>query len=119
MWYRCSEDVKISCAALPLRDIWDFFGSPVSVYYTINRQKRLTGCDLPAGGLVPSPSLSCCLKTVHAAALLDTSHRRDQQRPSSVSIHNYDAFCHHRYKYRRRGLMVRRHNVVSARLRLI
>ncbi|KAG0714136.1 hypothetical protein GWK47_014703 [Chionoecetes opilio] len=31
---------------------------------------------------------------------------------------NYDVIRAHSYKYRRRGLMVRRHNVVSARLRL-
>ncbi|MPC88856.1 hypothetical protein E2C01_083777 [Portunus trituberculatus] len=36
----------------------------------------------------------------------------------SVSIQHYDAFRHHHYKYRRRGLIVRRHNVVAARLRL-
>ena len=75
-------------------------------------------CALPAAALPPSPSLACCLKRVRVAAFMDTSHRRDQQRPASISIQHYDAFRHHRYKYRRRGLLVRRHNVVSARLRL-
>ncbi|KAG0714096.1 Dynein heavy chain [Chionoecetes opilio] len=42
----------------------------------------------------------------------------DRLRANSVSIQHYDAFRQNRYKYRRRGLMVRRHNVVAARLRL-
>ncbi|MPC93904.1 hypothetical protein E2C01_089050 [Portunus trituberculatus] len=77
-----------------------------------------TAYDLPAGGLVPSPSLSCSLKKVRVAALLNISNCRDQRRPAGVSIHHNDAFRHHRYKYRWGGLMVRRHNVVSPRLRL-
>ena len=75
-------------------------------------------CRLPCRSADPSPSLSCFLTKVRAHAFLSTSHDRDQQRPQSVSIQHYDAFRHHRYKYRRRGLMVRRHNVLSARLRL-
>ncbi|MPC71344.1 hypothetical protein E2C01_065621 [Portunus trituberculatus] len=58
-----------------------------------------TACDLLAADLSPLPSLSCCLKKVHVAALLETSRRRDHQRPASVSIHHYHAFRHHRYKY--------------------
>ncbi|MPC52190.1 hypothetical protein E2C01_046052 [Portunus trituberculatus] len=83
--------------------------------------------DLPTGGwvgrkLLNSSSSSFCELygvldgKVHAAALLDTSHSRDQQRLASVSIHHYDVFCHHRYKYRHWGHMIKRHNVVSARL---
>lgn len=34
----------------------------------------------------------------------------------SVSVQHYDAFRHHSYKCRRRGVMVRRHNVEAARL---
>ncbi|KAG0722460.1 hypothetical protein GWK47_044429 [Chionoecetes opilio] len=75
-------------------------------------------CSLPPSDAGPSPSLSCSLSQVRVATFLPTSHLMDCQRAVSVSIQHYDAFRHHRYKYRRQGLMVRRHNVVSARLRL-
>ena len=65
-----------------------------------------------------SPSLSCFLTMVRAASFLITSHHRDRQRTHSIFIQHYDAFRHHCYKYRRRVMMVRRHNVVAARLRL-
>ena len=44
--------------------------------------------------------------------------RRDAERPYSITIQHYESVCRHKYTHRRRGLMVRRHNVVSARLRL-
>ncbi|KAG0729345.1 hypothetical protein GWK47_030553 [Chionoecetes opilio] len=75
-------------------------------------------CSLPPSDAGPSPLLSCSLSKVRAATFLTTSHLMDCQRAVSVSIQHYDAFRHHRYRYRRRGLMFRRHNVVSARLRL-
>ena len=74
-------------------------------------------CTLPCGER-PFPSLSCYLSRVRTDSFRSTDHCRNQQRAHSLSIQHYDAFRHHRYKYRRRGLMVRRHNVVAARLRL-
>ncbi|XP_076034561.1 uncharacterized protein LOC143021155 [Oratosquilla oratoria] len=62
-------------------------------------------------------SLPCYLNRVRSAALLPEQRRRDTERPFSVTITHYESVCRHKYTYRRRGLMVRRHNV-SARLRL-
>ena len=75
-------------------------------------------CRLDPRDAGPSPSLSCYISRIRAAAFLPTTHLTDHQRVGSVSIRHYDAFRCHRFKYRRRGLVVRRHNVVSARLRL-
>ncbi|KAG0714003.1 hypothetical protein GWK47_014959 [Chionoecetes opilio] len=75
-------------------------------------------CSLPLRDAGPSPSLSCYLLRVNTHTYVSTLHHRARQRANSVSIQHYDAFRQHRYKYRRRGLMVRRHNVVAARLRL-
>ena len=75
-------------------------------------------CRLDPRDAGPSPSISCYMSRIRAAALLPTTHLTDHQRAESVSIRHYDAFRDHRFKYRRRGLVVRRHNVVSARLRL-
>ncbi|KAK7084335.1 hypothetical protein SK128_006019 [Halocaridina rubra] len=47
-----------------------------------------------------------------------TVWRRDADRANSVSMQHRDHFLHSRYKYHRCGLMVRKHNVVSARLRM-
>ncbi|KAK3877525.1 hypothetical protein Pcinc_017768 [Petrolisthes cinctipes] len=63
-------------------------------------------CTLGFGGGDAQPSLRC------------TVQRRDEERGDSVSIQHHDNFLQNRHKYRRHGLMVRRHNVVSARLRL-
>ncbi|KAG0727672.1 hypothetical protein GWK47_034171 [Chionoecetes opilio] len=90
------------------------------------RQQRLdtvdglakAACGLPPNGNGPSPSLLCYRARLRSDALLSTARSRDTQRGDSVSIQHYDIIRAHRYKYRRRGLMVRRHNVVSARLRL-
>ncbi|KAG0716294.1 hypothetical protein GWK47_010036 [Chionoecetes opilio] len=75
-------------------------------------------CGLPPNGNGPSPSLLCYRARLRSDALLSTARSRDTLRGDSVSIQHYDVIRAHRYKYRRRGLMVRRHNVVSARLRL-
>ncbi|KAG0718483.1 hypothetical protein GWK47_052366 [Chionoecetes opilio] len=75
-------------------------------------------CGLPPNGNGPSPSLLCYRAGLRSDALLSTARSRDTQRGDSVSIQHYDVIRAHSYKYRRRGLMVRRHNVVSARLRL-
>lgn len=47
-----------------------------------------------------------------------TVTRRDAECANSVSIQHYDNLIDVPHKYRRHGLMVRRHNVVSVRLRL-
>ncbi|MPC51070.1 hypothetical protein E2C01_044907 [Portunus trituberculatus] len=43
---------------------------------------------------------------------------REAERHHSVSITHYESVSRNKYSYRLHGLMVRRHNVVSARLRL-
>ncbi len=75
-------------------------------------------CRLPRRGDGRPLSLSCYLARVRSAAFLPEQRRRDTERPYSVSITHYESVCRDKYAYRRRGLMVRRHNVVSARLRL-
>ena len=64
------------------------------------------------------PSLRCFRTNIYSAAYAMTVHRRDAERANSVSIQHHDHFLQSRHKYRRYGVMVRRHNVVSARLRL-
>ncbi|KAG0718482.1 hypothetical protein GWK47_052363 [Chionoecetes opilio] len=75
-------------------------------------------CGLPPNGNGPSPSLLCYRARLRSDALLSTARSRDTQRGDSVSIQHYDVIRAHSYKYRHRGLIVRWHNVVSARLRL-
>ena len=75
-------------------------------------------CRLPHRGDGRPLSLPCYLSRVRATAFLPEQRRRDVERPFSVTIHHYESVCRHKYTFRRRGLMVRRHNVVSARLRL-
>ena len=70
---------------------------------------------LPDGA---TPSLRCLQKMVQVAAHHSTHYRMEAERPHSVSIQHYDHFRLSPPKYRRHGLMVRRHNIVSARLRL-
>ena len=70
---------------------------------------------LPDGA---APSLRCYKKMIHAAALHSTHHRMEVERPHSISIQHYDHFRPSPAKYRRHGLMFRRHNIVTARLRL-
>ena len=55
---------------------------------------------------------------VRQAASTPTRLRSEAERATSVSIPHYEHFQDRPPKYRRTGLMVRRHNVVSARLRL-
>lgn len=76
-------------------------------------------CDLdPPAADAPTTSLLCYRKIVRQAARSPTHHRRDAERATSESIQHYDHFLSHQHTYRRNGLMVRRHNVVCARLRL-
>ncbi len=75
-------------------------------------------CRLPLRGDEPPLFLPCYLSRVCSVAFLPAWRRRDAERPHSVTINHYESVCRHKYSYRRRGLMVRRHNVVSARLRL-
>ena len=107
----------MSQRALVVKFLWIPSHIGISYSDTVDRLAK-AACRLPRRIAGPSPSLSCYLARVRIASFLSTSQRRDRQRALSVSIHHYDSFRHHRYKYRRRGLMVRRHNVVSARLRL-
>ncbi|XP_063603272.1 uncharacterized protein LOC134779200 [Penaeus indicus] len=72
---------------------------------------------LPAADASPA-TLSHYKRRIRASARLSITRRRSAERPASVSIQHYDYFASHPYKYRRRGLLVRRHNVVAARLRL-
>ncbi len=72
--------------------------------------------DLPA---VRAPISYRCYKHILFSAIHAlTVTRRDAERANSVSIQHYDSFIDVPHKYCRHGLMVRRHNVVSARLRL-
>ena len=75
-------------------------------------------CRLPPRGNERPLSLPCYLSRVRLSYLLPVGRRRDAERPHSITIQHYESVCRQKYTYRRRGLMVRRHNVVSARLRL-
>ncbi|MPC53339.1 hypothetical protein E2C01_047229 [Portunus trituberculatus] len=75
-------------------------------------------CDLPPREDGCPLFLSCYFSRVRSSALLPVRCRRDAVRPLSVTIHHYDSVCLQKCTYRRRSLMLRRHNVVSARLRL-
>ena len=75
------------------------------------------GQTLPVGDASPC-SLSYYKKVIHAATLLSTLHRRNTERTQSITIQHYDHSITRPYKYHRRGLMVRKQNVVCARLRI-
>lgn len=79
--------------------------------------KPAFGLPLPA-----AQALTGCLSYYKCrlwnAARLPNVRRRTAERPLSVTIQHYDHLVFNSYKYRRRGVLVRRHNVVSARLRL-
>ena len=75
-------------------------------------------CSLPPPPDDATPSLNCYKKTIHSASLLPTMSRTNAERTQSVSIRHYDHFRHSPPRYQRHGLQVRRHNVVTARLRL-
>ncbi|XP_066974195.1 uncharacterized protein [Macrobrachium rosenbergii] len=85
---------------------------------TVDRLAK-AACQLdPPDADAPTPSLLCCKKMVYQAARSPTHRRSNAERATSVSIQHYDHFLPHQHKYRRNGLMVRRNNVVCARLRL-
>lgn len=75
-------------------------------------------CLLDVDDMGAEPSLRCQQNTIYSAGFAMTVQCRNAERANSVSIQHHDHFLHSRYKYRKRGLMVRRHNAVSARLRL-
>ncbi|KAK3879041.1 hypothetical protein Pcinc_016360 [Petrolisthes cinctipes] len=75
-------------------------------------------CMLGFGGGDAQPSLRCLQHRIYSAALASTVQRRDEERGNSVSIQHHDNVLQNRHKYCRHGLMVHRHNVVSAGLRL-
>ena len=84
---------------------------------TVDRLAK-EACRLPPRGAGCPLSLTCYINLVRSAAFHPLRRRRDAERPQSVSINHYESVCQRPYSYRRKGLMVRRHNVVSARLRL-
>lgn len=71
----------------------------------------------PPHATVPHPSLLCYRSRIRSPSLLPTGYCRDSHRTHSISI-QHDSFHLHRYKYRRRCLMVHKHSVVSTRIRL-
>lgn len=73
----------------------------------------LNDIDVPA-----IPSLQCYRRVLNTASHALVVERRNAERGDSVSIRHFENFVNCPHKYRRHGLMVRRHNVVSARLRL-
>ncbi|MPC18494.1 hypothetical protein E2C01_011379 [Portunus trituberculatus] len=75
-------------------------------------------CILPPRGDGCPLSLTCYVNRVRSAPFYPLCRRRDAERPHSVSIQHYEFVCQRTYSYRRQGVMVRRHNVVSGRLRL-
>ncbi len=75
-------------------------------------------CRLPPRGDGRPLSPPCHLSRVRSAALLPMRCRRDTERPHSITNNHYKSVCRHKYTYRCRGLTVRWHNIVSARLRL-
>ena len=81
----------------------------------VDLAKRACALPLPADA---APSFCCYKRVIHSAALLPTLHHMNAERADCVSIQHYDHFRLSPPKYRRHGLMVRRHNIVSARLRL-
>ncbi len=78
----------------------------------------MKACHLPPHGDERPLSLPWYLSRIRSAAFLPARRRKNTKRPYSVTINQYESVCGHKYSYRRRGLMVRRLNVVSARLRL-
>lgn len=75
-------------------------------------------CHLPPSAPGVTPPLSSALTCIKAAAHFSINQALDLQGEASTSIRHYDSFRCHRYKHRRRGIMVRGHIVVSARRRL-
>ncbi|MPC82634.1 hypothetical protein E2C01_077309 [Portunus trituberculatus] len=84
---------------------------------TVDRLAK-EACRLPHRGYGRPLSLPCYLSRVRSAAFLPKQRRRDTERPYSVTINQYECVCRSKFTYCRRGLMVCRNNVVSARMRL-
>ena len=84
---------------------------------TVDRLAK-AACALDLDNANAVASSQCIRKIIYSAALATTVHRRNAERANSVSIQHHDNFLQDKHKYRRHGPMVRRHNVVSARLRL-
>ncbi|KAK4315427.1 hypothetical protein Pmani_013344 [Petrolisthes manimaculis] len=78
-------------------------------------------CMLDVNDVDAEQSLRC-LRIIICSSWLAVNaamvRRRDAEKANIVSIQYHDNFLHIRYKYGRHGLMVRKHNVVSAQLRL-
>lgn len=75
-------------------------------------------CALNLPGVRALSSLRCYKNLLSSAISALTVNQRNNERAASVSIRHYDHFINIKNNYRRHGLMVRRHNVVSARIRL-
>ncbi len=84
---------------------------------TVDRLAK-AACALGLDDANTVSSLRCFRNIIYSAAHAKTVHRRDAERANSVFIQHHDHFLQGRHKYRRHGLMVRRHNVVSTRIRL-
>ncbi|XP_076036221.1 uncharacterized protein LOC143022108 isoform X1 [Oratosquilla oratoria] len=85
---------------------------------TADRLAR-TACSMdPPAATSTTAFLPSYKRMVRQAACSPTRRRSNAERATSVSIQHYENFLPLPYKYRRNGLIVRRHNVVSARLRL-
>ena len=78
--------------------------------------KAACGRNLPA--VRAQPSLRWYTNTLFSAINALTVNRRNTKRVASVFIQHYNHFIYTTHKYRRHGIMVHRHNVVSARLKL-
>ncbi|KAK7083380.1 hypothetical protein SK128_022189, partial [Halocaridina rubra] len=76
------------------------------------------GCFLLLPAADPSPGTFFLYKQkIVAAAHLSILHGRNTERPLSVTFQPYNYFSRP-YKHRRCGYLVRRHNMMSAHLRL-
>ena len=75
-------------------------------------------CCLPPRGDDCPLSLPCYISRIRSASVLPVGCRRDAERSQSITIQHYELVCRQKYTYRCWSLMIRRHNVVSARLRL-
>ncbi|MPC45607.1 hypothetical protein E2C01_039312 [Portunus trituberculatus] len=75
-------------------------------------------CHLPHRGDGRPLSLPCYLSRVRSITFLPEQRRSDTETLHSVTINHYESICRSKFTYHRQGLMVRRHNVLSARLRL-
>lgn len=84
---------------------------------TVELLAKKNACGLPVPDGATS-SLLCYKQMIQPAALFPTLHRTNTDPSQSVYIQCYDHFRLSPPMYRRHGLIVRRHNIVSARFRL-